>query len=404
MEVDFNLKRAIAWTAGVLFILFSLAFFPETIVGGLILLVAGVFLIPVVRDELGVTVPAGVLVMIALVAFISAAMVLPPQDTTNGASTDSVPSEPDTDDASSEIDSEDEERDDTDDTEEPEPGRLDAEGELEIHFFDVGQADATLLDGPDFNVLVDAGHWQRNDVVPHLRNEGIEELDLMILTHPHADHIGQADIVLEELEVREVWMSGDTHTTQTFGRVVDAIEASDAGYHEPRAGEVFEVGSLRIEILHPKELTGDLHEGNIAVRALFGDTRVVLTGDSEAREEGLMVRRDLDLDAQIYQLGHHGSSTSSTREFLEEMNPEVGVYSAAEDSQYGHPHDEVVERFNRMGIDLYGTGEHGTVAIVADADGEYEIETEVDAPLVTPGLSVPVGPVGAGGGVEVVAP
>lgn len=116
------------------------------------------------------------------------------------------------------------------------------------------------------------------------------------------------------------------------------------------------------------------------------------------------IRSNLNLDADIYQLGHHGSSTSSTREFLEEMDPEVGVYSAAEDSQYGHPHDEVVERFDRMGIDLYGTDEHGTVTVVVNSDSEYEIETGVDAPLVTPGLSVPVGPVGAGGDVEVVAP
>ncbi len=157
----------------------------------------------------------------------------------------------------------------------------------------------------------------------------------------------------------------------------------DAGYHEPRAGEVFEVGSLRIEVLNPEELTGDLHEGNIAVRAVFGEIYVILTGDAEAREEQLMLERNLDLDADIYQLGHHGSSTSSTEEFIEEMGPDVGVYSAATDSQYGHPHDEVVERFDEMDIDLYGTGEHGTVTVEADADGEYEVVTEVDAPLVT---------------------
>lgn len=295
--------------------------------------------------------------------------------------------EPDDEDENDEqTDEESTDQEDETDADELDPPETDAEGELIIQFFDVGQADATLLQGPDFNILVDAGHWQQNDVVPYLNEHDVEELDLLLLTHPHADHIGQADEVLEEIDVQEVWMSGDSHTSATFERVVDAIEASDAGYHEPRAGEVFEISSLRIEVLHPEELTGDLHEGNIAVRMVFGEMRVMLTGDAEEREEDLMLERDLELDADIYQLGHHGSSTSSTSEFLEEMDPEVGVYSAAEDSQYGHPHDEVVERFDHMGIDLYGTGEHGTVTVEADADGEYEIETETDASIVTPGF------------------
>jgi competence protein ComEC len=112
---------------------------------------------------------------------------------------------------------------------------------LIVHFIDVGQGDATLFAGPDFTILVDAGRHDRNDVVPYLQSVGVESIDLLVGTHPHADHIGQFPEVLNAFPVNEVWMSGDSHTTRTFERALDAILASDTGYHEPRAGEVYAV-------------------------------------------------------------------------------------------------------------------------------------------------------------------
>lgn len=248
-------------------------------------------------------------------------------------------------------------------------------GEARVYFFDVGQADATLLMGPDFTVLIDAGDYRRNDVVPHLNSVGVTGIDLLIGTHPHADHIGQFPQVLQSFTVGEVWLSGDTHTTLTFERAIDAILASGAAYHEPRAGEVFQFGALRIEVLNPTHLTGNFHEGSISIRAVFGDVAFVFTGDAETHTEAGMIGRGHELKAQILQLGHHGSRTSSSVGFLNAVQPEVAVYSAGEGNAYGHPHDEVVERVLGMGIELYGTDVHGTV--VAETDGRtYSVSTD----------------------------
>ncbi len=251
---------------------------------------------------------------------------------------------------------------------------------LTVYFFDVDQGDAILFQADDFTMLIDAGRHDRNDVVPYLRSVGVEKIDLFVGTHPHSDHIGQCEQVMKSFPVREVWLSGDVHTTRTFERCIDAILASDAGYHEPRAGETFELGSARIEILHPSEVTGDFNNGSISMRVIYGDVVFMLTGDAEAEAEMAMLNRNLPLDAHILKLGHHGSRTSSTTAFLAAVDPEVAIYSAGVDNSYGHPHSEVVQRVAALGIALYGTDTHGTIRIVTDGKA-YRVLTERDNPV-----------------------
>ncbi len=255
----------------------------------------------------------------------------------------------------------------------PTPGEP-LDGEVRLFHFDVGQADATLVWGPDGTILIDAGDWRASDVVPHLEAVGVESIDLLILTHPHADHIGQVPAVLREFEVREVWMSGWEHPSQTFERVLDAVLLSDAGYFEPRSGDSHTLGDLRVEVLHPVFPLEDVHD-NVAVRVRFGNFAAVYTGDAEVEHEREMIERHgPELQAQLLQLGHHGSRTSSSLEFLQAVSPEIAIYSAAEDSQYNHPHDEVVARIQSLGIPLYGTAESGTIVVTADGEGDYSIQ------------------------------
>lgn len=255
--------------------------------------------------------------------------------------------------------------------------------EIVIHHFDVGQADATLVRGPDGTILIDAGHWQQDDVVPYVRGAGVDEIDVVILTHPHADHLGQLPDVLDSFEVGEVWHSGYEHESATFERALDATLESDAGYREPRAGDREVFGELVVEVLNPAGPPEDVHD-NLAVRIEYRDFRAIYTGDAEVEHEAAMVARHDDLGADLYQLGHHGSRTSSTAEFLEAMEPDVAIYSAAEDSQYDHPHDEVVERIEGMAIDLYGTPKSGTIVVSTDGD-DYRIEEDRDPALAAAG-------------------
>lgn len=246
---------------------------------------------------------------------------------------------------------------------------------LTAHFLYVGQAEATLLKGPDFTVLIDAGDRGRHDVVPLLKRAGVEELDVVVISHPHADHIGQLPEVLAEFPVKEVWMSGKEHPTPAFEEALDALLASDAGYYEPRAGERVHVGSLVMEILNPRLVTDDIHESCLAIRVVYGDFAIVLTGDIEASTEKEILMRGHNVQAQILQLGHHGSQTSTSGEFLDAVNPEVAIYSAAICSEYGHPHIQVVERILQRDIVLYGTDAYGTI-VVASNGKDYSISTE----------------------------
>lgn len=263
------------------------------------------------------------------------------------------------------------------------------DGRLRAYFFDVGQGDATLFAGPDFTILVDAGRHTRNDVVPHLLAAGVEEIDLLIGTHPHADHIGQFPEVLRAFPVTEVWMSGDEHASQIFERTLDAILASGSGYHEPRTGEALRLGSARVEVLNPSEVDGDLHNGCVAVRVVFGEVAILLTGDAEIPAERRMVASGFPLRAQILQLGHHGSRTSSGEEFLREVRPEVAIYSAGEGNSYGHPHAEVIERFRNRRVPVYGTDRDGTILVESDGR-RFEVRPGIE--MRTTG--VPLGGVG----------
>lgn len=242
----------------------------------------------------------------------------------------------------------------------------DVDGEMMVSFFDVGQGDSALVAGPDFTILIDAGRHDRSDVVPHLRQAGVEEIDLLVGTHPHADHVGQFPEVLAAFPVTEVWMSGDVHTTATFERAIDAIAASDAGYHEPRAGESYEIGSALVEVVSPTETSGDLNNGSIALRVRYGEVTFLFTGDAEAPAEAAMLAGGADLSANVLHVGHHGSSTSTTARFLDAVAPAAAVYSAGAGNQYGHPHPEVIERLADRGVEVYGTDIHGTVVVTTD--------------------------------------
>lgn len=240
-------------------------------------------------------------------------------------------------------------------------------GILEAHFLDVDQGDAILLEGPDFTILIDAGRHDRNDVVSQLQQYGVESIDLLVGTHPHADHIGQFPEVLAAFVVSEVWMSGDTNTTATFENVLDAVLAEGAAYYEPRAGDVFDIGSARLEVLNPAHLDhDDLNDGSIVLRLVFGSVAFLFTGDAEAVAEQEMLASGRNLQAQILKVGHHGSSSSSTLAFLQAVDPDIAIWSAGEGNDYGHPHDSTVNRLAQLGIETHGTATEGAITICTD--------------------------------------
>ncbi len=251
--------------------------------------------------------------------------------------------------------------------------------ELTVDYIDVGQGDATLFQFSDkeeqYTILYDVGDWQGNEVVPFLKKENVSFIDLVIISHPHADHIGQLDKVMDNVEVGEVWMSGNTANTNLYQTVMQAILDSDTDYDEPRAGESYDVGPMEIEILHPNELSGGLNEDSLSLRLTYGNVSFVFTGDAYKEQERQIMQRVDDLEADFLQLGHHGSNTSSDPTFLDHVNPTYAIYSAGAGNSYGHPHDEIVQLVLNKEINLLGTDVHGTITVHTDGK-DYKVFTE----------------------------
>ncbi|MFW6343345.1 MAG: ComEC/Rec2 family competence protein [Sediminispirochaetaceae bacterium] len=249
---------------------------------------------------------------------------------------------------------------------------------LEVHFIDAGQGEAVLLRCSGATVLVDSG--RDTTAGDYLRDIGVETIDLAVATHAHADHIGGFPEIFEGFPVERVWYNGQSHTTLAFEHFVDTLLDSEAEYYEPVRGDTLtftdDAAALAIEVLHPETTAGDyeghLHDKNIVLRAVYGEFSVLLTGDAERETEATLLEHygEENLRSTVLKLGHHGSNSSSSREFLKAVDPEIVVYSTAADNPYGHPHREVVERVEELpDARLYGTDTHGT--LVVHYDGTY---------------------------------
>ncbi|WP_341201937.1 MBL fold metallo-hydrolase [Planomicrobium okeanokoites] len=245
---------------------------------------------------------------------------------------------------------------------------------LTVHYIDVGQGDATLLEFDGHAILIDAGHWKSDQAVDYLKTAGIKAIDIAVGTHPDADHIGQLAQIIGEFSVEEVWLPGNPSTSNTYLNVLQAIDASGTDYYEPRAGDVFDVGKMRIDVLYPEQITGAANEESISMKLTYGEIQFVFTGDAGIKEEQQMIDTGTDLQAEILHLGHHGSNTSTSSAFLDAVSPEVAIYSAGADNSYGHPHAEVLAAVENSGAEVYGTDVNGTIIVETDGSS-YNVVT-----------------------------
>ncbi|WP_336345745.1 ComEC/Rec2 family competence protein [Halalkalicoccus ordinarius] len=262
-----------------------------------------------------------------------------------------------------------------------------AEGDLEIHAIDVGQADATLLIGPEETMLIDSGDWRDDGdrVIAYLESQGVERIDYLVTTHAHADHIGGHAAVIEHYEterdgVGEVWDPGVSSTSGTYESYLDAVEEHDVDLIRGQSGDEIDFAGGTTVLSPPEEREDDdLNDNSLSVRVTHGETAFLATGDAERESEQRMVDEHGDaLEADVYQAGHHGSSTSSSNAFLDRVDPEYAIVSSGYENQYGHPHEEVLTAFDERGIETYWTAVHGTTVVESDGE-ELSVEAETDA-------------------------
>jgi len=258
-----------------------------------------------------------------------------------------------------------------------------------VHFIDVGQGDAILIDKGDTDILVDGGPTSA-DVLAYLQGQGIADIDFLVATHPHADHIGGLADVLAQYQVNEIWVNGDTATSQTYQNFAAAVAAEGATVREPTRGYSTQIDGLDIAVLSPSQLTGDPNEDSVVFRLTCGKVSVLLTGDATSDSEASMLAAGLGLDSNVLKVGHHGSSTSTSTAFLAAVTPEDAVISVGADNTYGHPAQDALDRLAAVGATVYRTDQDGTVVLTSDCN-TYSITTSGPAvtPTVTPVPSPP---------------
>jgi beta-lactamase superfamily II metal-dependent hydrolase len=244
---------------------------------------------------------------------------------------------------------------------------------LTVHFIDVGQGDAILVDYGIYEILIDGGS-STPGVVGYLQNYVDGPLEVMVATHPHADHIGGLTAVLGTFDVQEVWYSGESSTSQTYSNFMSAVEAEGAEVHVARRGDVIGVGGLSFKVLNPANITGTTNNNSVVLELSYGQVDFLFEGDAEHEAEASMVAAGLVPDVEILKVGHHGSRTASSASFLAVAKLEVAVYMAGTGNTYGHPHAETIAALHAVGATIYGTDINGTVVVFTDGQ-TYSVTT-----------------------------
>lgn len=243
-------------------------------------------------------------------------------------------------------------------------------GELKVHFINVGQADSILIQQGSSSMLIDAGNNGDSETVKnYITNQGITKLDYVIGTHPHEDHIGGLDYVINSFQIGNIYMPKATSTTKTFTDVVSAIKNKGMQITTPVPGDSFKLGQADCKILAPNSSSyEDLNNFSIVIKVTFGNNTFMFDGDAEKVSETEMLNKGFDLKADVLKVGHHGSSSSTSDEFLKKVNPKYAVISCGVNNDYGHPHKETMKRLKDSGINVYRTDESGTIICTSDGN------------------------------------
>lgn len=253
---------------------------------------------------------------------------------------------------------------------------------VNVFYIDIGQGDCELIHTENANILIDAGeNLPENSakIISFAKQLGVEKFDYVIATHPHSDHIGAMADVLREIPADSIIMpylsEENIPTTRIYEDLLDTIEELNIPVIEAEAGASYEIDGLTLEILSPLEQDENLNNMSVVVKMTYGDSSYLFEGDAESGAEHEILESGADVQADILKAGHHGSRTSSSKDYLRAVDPEIAVISCGEGNSYGHPHQQTLEKFRENGITFYRTDTQGTITIGTDGE-KYEVIVE----------------------------
>lgn len=241
-----------------------------------------------------------------------------------------------------------------------------------IFMLNIGQGDSILISKNYYQILVDTGRSESTlSKVKQYMPYGDNEIELLILSHLDSDHIGGAKNIIDHMKVDEIWTIDWQKDTDTVRELKSKVEEKIILTKFVRAGEEKNIkireSEIKIKSLNPYgyELDSEGNNNSIVVKVSYGDIDILLTGDLEKEGEKTLIDKNIDLQSEILKVGHHGSKSSSSQEFIDKVKPEISLISVGKNS-YGHPGQDIQDRLKNINSKIYRTDESGTIKINSD--------------------------------------
>ena len=250
------------------------------------------------------------------------------------------------------------------------PSDIPENSNFEVHFIDVGQADSALIECDGETMMIDGGNVADSNVVAaYLKKEDVTELNYVVCSHAHEDHVGGLSGALSVTKADNIYAPKTETNTKAYKNFKKKAEEQNVEIKHPNIGDEIQLGSSSVEFLGPVDENGkDLNSTSIVLKITYGNTSFLFTGDAESDEEEEILNSGADLKSTVLKVGHHGSRTSTSYPFLREVMPQYAVISVEKGNSYGHPNEETLSKLSDAGVEVYRTDESGDIVMTSDGN------------------------------------